>query len=495
MEDQGDAPVRGMGAVVLLAAGKSTRMHAPTPKPCLALAGKPIGAWTSQALLEATGGAQLRLVVSPDPARADQVVEAVASFLPKVEVLPVAQKAETGTGDAAATAVASLVQGGVGEEAEVLLAVADAPLLRGETVARLLTARREAKSESAWLGFVAKNPQGYGRMVFSDAQNTKLQSIVEEKDLARHAGAKLSDAVWSGVMVATLGTLVRLLPRLEDKNAQGEKLLTDLAGLIDGEGGASAVVLCDEEEALGINTRADLAQAERVIQGRLRDAALQAGAGLVSPENVWLAHDTHLEAGCVIEPWVWFGGGVSVAAGAEVRSFSHLEGVAIESGVVVGPFARVRPHTTLRSGVRVGNFVEVKAAELHEGVRVAHLSYIGDARIGAESNIGAGTITCNYDGVHKHRTALGKRVFVGSNSALVAPIAIGDGSIIGAGSVVRHNVASDAVVVSRAPQKVFWEPASGWRARKSGETSDKPLFAETLKSREAKKPQDGDESQ
>ena len=495
-----DTPVSrasGVRAVVLLAAGNGTRIQSQIPKSCLPLAGKPIAAWTSSALLGATDATKLYLVVSSDSLQADQVMEAVSSVEPSVEIIPVVQESARGTGDAAAVAVEAFAKGESNKDAEILISVGDAALLRSETIARLITARRETKSESAWLGFVPRNPRGYGRMIFADGARTKLQAIVEEKDLAQKASGQssgeVSDAVWSGVMVATLGSLAQHLPKLEDKNAQGEKLLTDLAALIDSEGKSSTVVFCDEEEALGVNTRADLAQAEGIVQQRLRSAALEAGAGLISPDNVWLAHDTRLAADCLIDPWVWFGVGVSIASGAQVRSFSHLEGVTVETGAVVGPFARVRPQTTLGQGVRVGNFVEIKASELHEGVRASHLSYIGDAQIGAESNIGAGSITCNYDGINKHRTALGKRVFIGSNSALVAPVAIGDGSIVGAGSVVRHNVSSDSVVVSHAKERLLWEPASRWRARKSGKISETPLFAGTEEKSEEKGEEKGTE--
>ena len=494
------ASASNLRAIVVLAAGNGTRIQSHVPKACLPLAGKPIAAWTSTALLNATNTTQLYLVVSSDPHQADQVVEAVSSVESATEIIPVTQESARGTGDAAAIAISALAQNETSQEAEVLISVGDTALLRSETIARLITARRETNSEAAWLGFVPHNPQGYGRMVFADNERTKLQAIVEEKDLPQKSAGEVSDSVWSGVMVATLGTLAQLLPKLDDKNAQGEKLLTDLAALINSEGKSSVVVFCDEEEALGVNTRADLAKAESILQTRLRHAALTAGAGLISPDNVWLAHDTQLEADCLIEPWVWFGGGVSIASGATVRSFSHLEGVTVETGAIVGPFARVRPQTTLGQGVRVGNFVEVKASELHEGVRASHLSYIGDALIGAGSNIGAGAITCNYDGINKHRTALGRQVFIGSNSALVAPVAIGDGSIVGAGSVVRHNVSSDSVVVTHAHEKVLWEPASRWRARKSGKLKESPLFAEQdekgdiLKGKEQATKQSGDKS-
>jgi bifunctional UDP-N-acetylglucosamine pyrophosphorylase/glucosamine-1-phosphate N-acetyltransferase len=255
--------------------------------------------------------------------------------------------------------------------------------------------------------------------------------------------------------------LWRLLPKIGEANAKNERYLTDIVGLAAAEGLRPAVVRCPQDEVLGVNSRRDLARVEALFQERLRDAAMAGGATLVAPETVFLCHDTLIGRDVVIEPNVMIGPGVAIADGAIIRSFCHLEGAEVGTGAVVGPFARLRPGATIGEAAHIGNFVEVKNAKVEAGAKANHLAYIGDADIGAGANIGAGTITCNYDGFAKHRTEIGAGAFIGSNSALVAPVKIGEGAYVGSGSVITHDVPADALALARGRQEV----KEGWASR------------------------------
>jgi bifunctional UDP-N-acetylglucosamine pyrophosphorylase/glucosamine-1-phosphate N-acetyltransferase len=270
----------------------------------------------------------------------------------------------------------------------------------------------------------------------------------------------------AGILAADAGDLFRWTAMLGNDNAQKEYYLTDVPSFAKAEGVRCAVVEADEIEMMGVNSRAELAAAEAAMQARLRARALAACAGMTAPETVFLAYDTVLEADCQIEPYVFFAPGVVVRSGARIRAFSHLEGAEVGSGAVVGPYARLREGAVLEENVHVGNFVEVKNAHLEEGVKANHLAYLGDAHVGAAANIGAGTITCNYDGFDKHRTEIGAGAFIGSDTALVAPVKIGDGAIVGAGSVVTKDVTAGALVVTRAEQKEILGWAENYRTRK-----------------------------
>ncbi|MGR4001192.1 MAG: bifunctional UDP-N-acetylglucosamine diphosphorylase/glucosamine-1-phosphate N-acetyltransferase GlmU [Alphaproteobacteria bacterium] len=442
-------------AVVLLAGGRSRRIQANRSKLLLPLAGQAVIAWTARATL-ALKPIRAVAVIPPDKEGKD-----IAAALPD-SFNSVVQDAPRGTGHAARCALATL-EAVLGAEDEVLILVGDAPCVRGETLAALRRARGDA--DSAWLAFAPDDPAAYGRFVLDERDSDYAARIVEAKDLS--ASDKVSDFVWSGIMLTSVSHLARYLPMLETENKQGEYLLTDIIVRAAQDGGRARIVHCDREDGLGINTRADHAVAEGVIQGRLRAAALEAGAGLIAPELVFLSHDTILDADCRVEPWVWFGPGVRVESGAVIRSFSHLEGVHVGRGASVGPFARLRPGSVLGENVRVGNFAEVKASRLEDGVKAGHFSYIGDSVVGAGSNIGAGVVTCNYDGFGKHQTHIGAGVFVGSNTALVAPLRIGAGAVVGAGSVITKEVPDDALAVARAKTSLVEGGATKRRNKRS----------------------------
>jgi len=298
-----------------------------------------------------------------------------------------------------------------------------------------------------------------------------LDRIVEQKDATESEQAvTLCNA---GTVVAEARAFFHWAAKLENCNAQGEYYLTDIPAIAKQEGVRCAVLEADAIEVMGMNNRAELAAAEAQMQQRLRAQALEAGAGMTAPETVFLSFDTVLEPDVLIGPFVVFGPGVTIRSGAEIRAFSHLEGCEIERGAVVGPFARLRPGTTIEENVHIGNFVEIKNSRIEKGAKANHLSYLGDARVGPAANIGAGTITCNYDGFDKHRTEIGAGAFIGSNSALVAPVKVEDGAYIGAGSVIARRVAKDALAVTRAEQKEVPGWAGKFRTRKAAEKSRK----------------------
>jgi bifunctional UDP-N-acetylglucosamine pyrophosphorylase/glucosamine-1-phosphate N-acetyltransferase len=322
----------------------------------------------------------------------------------------------------------------------------------------------------AMVGFRPKDPAAYGRMIL-DGQGF-LDRIVEFKDADGEERA--IDLCNAGILAADAKSFFRWAGKLESRNKQGEYYLTDVPALAKAEGVRCAVVEAAAAEMTGVNSRAELAAAEGAMQSRLGARALANAVGMTAPETVFLSYDTILETDCQIEPYVIFGPGVTVRAGAHIRAFSHLEGAEVGRGAIVGPYARLRPGTVLEENVHVGNFVEVKNARLEKGVKANHLSYLGDARVGAGANIGAGTITCNYDGFEKHMTEIGAGAFIGSDTALVAPVKVGDGAIIGAGSVVTKDVAAGALVVTRAEQKEIPGWAEKFRTRKkSAKAKDK----------------------
>jgi bifunctional UDP-N-acetylglucosamine pyrophosphorylase/glucosamine-1-phosphate N-acetyltransferase len=321
----------------------------------------------------------------------------------------------------------------------------DTPFIRPETLAAMQRAR--STYDVVVLGFHAADPGRYGRLIASGAA---LERIVEYKDATDEERA--ITLCNSGVICADAALLMQLVADLRNDNAAGEYYLTDIIALARAQGLSAGVVLCDEAETLGINTRSELARAEGLFQTRARSDALENGVTLTAPETVFFALDTHIGRDAIIGPNVIFGRGVTIESGAEVRGFCHLEGCHISRGAQVGPFARLRLGAELAEDVHVGNFVEVKNAILDEGVKVGHLSYLGDADVGEFTNIGAGTITCNYDGVMKHRTTIGKRAFIGSDTMLVAPVRIGHDAMTGSGSVITQDVPDQAIALGRAKQ-------------------------------------------
>jgi len=424
-------------ALIVLAAGQGTRMNSDLPKVLHPLGGVPLFAHALAA------GAALeparRVLVTGHGAEA---VEAAALAIDP-DIAIARQEEQRGTGHAVAQAGPSLA----GFTGDALVLYGDTPFLTAETLARMQEARKSA--DIVVLGFEAADPGRYGRLIMEGA---RLERIVEYRDADE--AERAVTLCNSGVLCADAGVLLDLVGRLAADNAAGEYYLTDVVEIARAEGLSATAVLCDEAETLGINTRAELAAAEAQFQARARAAALEDGVTLIAPETVFFSADTVIGRDALIEPNVVFGPGVTVESGARIRAFSHLEGCHVSSGAVIGPYARLRPGAEIGGDAHIGNFVEVKEAEIGEGAKVNHLSYIGDAGIGARSNIGAGTITCNYDGVFKHRTEVGEDVFIGSSTMLVAPLRIGDGAMTGSGSVITMDVPGGALALGRARQVV-----------------------------------------
>ncbi len=429
-------------AIVVLAAGKGTRMRSDLPKVMHPVAGRPMIAHLLATASELSPE-RIVVVIGPDM---DRVRDAVAPH-------PTCIQAErNGTGGAVKAARGALE----GFEGTVLVLYGDTPLVTADTMLRAATACADGVAVSV-LGFQPSHFHQYGRLITN--ADGGLEAIVEAKDASpEELEVNLCN---SGVMAFDGRHLVGLLDRLDTNNAKNEYYLTETVALARADGHAAAVVEGAEEELLGVNSRADLAIAEAVVQDALRAQALEGGATLIDPGSVWFHHDTELGRDVVVEPNVVFGPGVRVADGARIRAFSHLEGAVVAAEAVVGPYARLRPGAHIGAGARVGNFVEIKNADLGAGAKANHLSYIGDAHVGAGANIGAGTITCNYDGFGKYETNIGAGAFIGSNSALVAPVTIGDGAIVAAGSTISHDVAGDALAIERAEQVT----KTGWAAR------------------------------
>ena len=371
---------------------------------------------------------------------ADAVAAAAKDWAP--EAVIVRQEEQLGTAHAVLQAREALA----GASGDAVVLYGDTPFIRPETLARMAEARAAGHAVVV-LGFDAADPGRYGRLVM---EGDRLARIVEWKDAsAEERAIRLCN---SGVVMVEAALLLELSAAVGNDNAAGEYYLTDVVALANGRGLSVTAVLCDEAETMGVNTRADLARAEAAFQDRARAEALAAGVTLVVPETVYFSADTLLGRDAVVEPHVVFGPGVTVETGARIRAFSHLEGAHVGGGATVGPYARLRLGAELSNGAHVGNFVEIKNAVIGEGAKVSHLSYIGDASVGDATNIGAGTITCNYDGVFKHRTAIGARAFIGSNTMLVAPVSIGDEAMTASGSVITENVPDGALAVARARQ-------------------------------------------
>lgn len=424
-------------ALIVLAAGQGSRMNSDLPKVLHPIAGAPL-------LVHAlSAGAVL------DPARcvvvtghgAEAVAKAAREYDAEVDV--VRQDEQLGTAHAVAQARAALDA----FAGDAIVLYGDTPFISADTLTAMADAR--GKHDVVVLGFEAADPGRYGRLV---TDGDALQRIVEFKDATETERA--ITLCNSGVVAADAQTLFSLIDAVGNDNAAGEYYLTDIVGIARDRGLSAGFVTCAEAETLGINTRAELAAAEAAFQARARAEALANGVTLAAPETVHFAHDTVLGRDALVEQNVVFGPGVTVESGARIRAFSHLEGCHVSRGAIVGPYARLRPGAELAEDTRIGNFVEVKNATLDAGAKVNHLSYIGDAAIGEASNIGAGTITCNYDGVFKHRTEIGARAFIGSNTMLVAPVTIGDEAMTASGSVVTSDVPDGALAVGRARQEV-----------------------------------------
>jgi bifunctional UDP-N-acetylglucosamine pyrophosphorylase/glucosamine-1-phosphate N-acetyltransferase len=421
---------------VVLAAGEGTRMRSSLPKVLHPVAGQPLLTHVLDAAPQGIGAA-LAVVIGPDhKAVADEVMRVrpdAATFI---------QAERLGTAHAVLAARAAIAAG----VDDLLVAFGDTPLISADTFARL----REPLAKGAALavlGFRAADPAGYGRLLL---EGGRLMAIREHADAtAEERKVTLCNA---GVMAFDGRRALEILDRIGNANSKGEYYLVDAVAIVREMGLEAVVIETSEDEVRGINTKAQLAEAEAVMQARLRKAALDAGVTLIAPETVFLSADTKFGSDVTIEPFVVIGPGVTIADGAVIHAFTHIVESSIGKKAQIGPYARMRPGTSIGDGAKLGNFVETKAATVEAGAKVNHLSYVGDAHVGANANLGAGTITCNYDGFLKHKTLIGEGAFIGTNSSLVAPVKIGKGAYIGSGSVITKDVPDDAMAVERSPQ-------------------------------------------
>jgi bifunctional UDP-N-acetylglucosamine pyrophosphorylase / glucosamine-1-phosphate N-acetyltransferase len=433
-------------AVVILAAGQGTRMRSDTHKVLHPIASRPL---LLHLLDRVDGlGADKRIVVVGKGR--DQVEQALDGR----DVVVVHQSQQLGTGHAVQQAAEALA----GYDGPVLVLYGDTPFVETETLRRMLDRLDgDGGPGVVVLASCPPDPLKYGRIILGEGD--RIAKMVEYKDATEEERAvRLCN---SGMMAVRARDLFRWLGQVGNDNAAGEYYLPDVVNVAAAEGREAVVIEGDPYETAGVNSRAELAHLELEWQRRRREQVLDEGATLIDPESVWFAYDTKLGRDVTVEPHVVFGPGVAVADGAMIHAFSHIEGAIIGAKASIGPFARIRPGTRLADRAKVGNFVELKKAEVGEGAKVNHLSYVGDASVGARSNIGAGTITCNYDGFGKYRTEIGAGAFVGSNTALVAPVRIGDGAIVGAGSVITRDVEPDSLAVERNEQKGI----AGWAKR------------------------------
>ena len=423
-------------SLIVLAAGQGTRMNSDLPKVLHQVGGAPL---LHHALRAGQALGPDRVIVVAGHG-SDAVTKAALAFDDTATV--VLQAERLGTGHAVAQALPALA----GAAGDAVILYGDTPFIRAETLEAMLAAR--ARHAVVVLGFQAADPGRYGRLI---TRGDQLERIVEFKD-ASHAEREIT-LCNSGVICADVATLTDLVAALGNDNASGEYYLTDIIGIARAQGLSAGVVICDAGETLGINTRAELAAAEAAFQARARAEAFECGVSMTAPDTVFFALDTFVGRDAVIGPNVIFGPGVTVETGAEIKGFCHLEGCHISRGATVGPFARLRPGTELAEDVHVGNFVEIKNSTLAEGVKVGHLTYLGDAEVGEHTNIGAGTVTCNYDGVMKHKTTIGPRAFIGSDTMLIAPVSVGADAMTGSGSVISGDVPPGALAIGRARQE------------------------------------------
>ncbi|HML44424.1 bifunctional UDP-N-acetylglucosamine diphosphorylase/glucosamine-1-phosphate N-acetyltransferase GlmU [Hyphomicrobium zavarzinii] len=431
---------------VILAAGKGTRMRSNLPKVLHRIAGRSmLGHVLARA--KSVGGDKLAVVVGPGM---DAVRKEATAAVPDAAVY--VQENQAGTADAVLAAREAIAA----HKGDLLVLFADTPLITKETLEALI-GELDRGAAVAVLGFYARDPGSYGRLLTS--VDGTLLAIREAKDASpAEREVKLCN---SGVMAFRLDSPIAVLDKIGNANAKGEFYLTDAIEIVRSQGGRAGVVVCEEDEVLGVNARRELAQAEAIWQRRAREQAMDEGVTLISPETVWFSFDTALARDVVVEPNVFFGPGVTVDEGAEIKANSYLEGARVGAGARVGPYARLRQGAVLGRDVHIGNFVEVKNVALGDGAKANHLSYLGDGSVGAKANIGAGTIFCNYDGFFKSKTEIGEGAFVGSNSSLVAPVKIGAGAYIGSGSVITKNVEADALALERSSQ----EERPGWAAK------------------------------
>lgn len=439
-------------AAIILAAGKGTRMKSDLPKVMHQIACQPMLGHVMKAAADA-GCAPLVIVTAPD-------MDDVADYAKTVDdaCLIAIQNEQLGTGHAVLNAKDELCE----HDGNVIVLFGDSPLITADTINHMeMALSKDPRCAVVVLGFTCDVPPAYGRLVMNEKR--EVLRIVEARDASPE---ELAITWYNAGVMAIRGSLVwSLLESIGCENAQGEYYLTDIIEIARSMGYGCKMVQGTPEEALGVNSRTQLAHVEHILQTRLRNAAMESGVTMIAPETVFMAADTEFGYDVTIQPHVFFGPAVVVGDGAEIRAFSHIEGTVIGDYAMVGPYARIRPGTNIGTECKIGNFVELKKATIEHGAKISHLSYIGDANVGEEANIGAGTITCNYDGYKKYHTEIGRDVFIGSNSALVAPVVIGAGAYVGAGSVVTEDVPADSLAVARARQSGKEDWAKDFRAR------------------------------
>ena len=442
--------------MIILAAGQGTRMKSHLPKPLHHLGGKPLLGWVLDGAHAA--GASQHVVITPKKS------ESIDNFITSYQemrghhIQTAIQDPTHGTGHAVLQARDALSD----FDGIVLVAFADTPLIYADTYRALADALHQSDDAAiTCLGFHADDPTGYGRMVTDD--HGHLLKIVEEKDADE--AEKAIRFVNAGIMAFRAPHVFEMLNSVAVNANTGELYVTDCIAAARDAGHDVLTLSAHQDEVMGINTRTHLAQAEFVLQQRLRQAAMDNGATLIAPETVFLHYDTILEHDVIVEPNVVFGPNVVVGAGSQIKSFSHLEGTVMGACCIIGPYARLRTGTDLGKGVKIGNFVETKNTKMDDLAKANHLTYLGDSTIGARTNIGAGAITCNYDGVNKHNTTIGDDAFIGSNTSLIAPITVGDRAIIGAGSTITRNIENDDLGLSRAEMKTVKDGASKLKKR------------------------------
>lgn len=445
------APVAAPVAAIVLAAGMGTRMKSAVPKVLHPVLGRPMVQHVVAGACQ-VGAAPVVVVVGPDT---DAVSQTVAPHS------TVVQQDRLGTAHAVLQARPALDGMGQGT---ILILYGDTPLITEQTLARMLTTREASGAGVVVLGFEPEEPGAYGRLLCTDHG---LQAIVEAKDATpEQLDIPLCN---SGVMAVDAQALFGWLDRVGNDNVKGEYYLTDIVALARADGRTCLVVEGDEDELIGVNSRVELAQAEYIAQNRMRLAAMQGGATLIDPETVYFSFDTQLGQDVTVGPFTVFGPGVTVADGVNIKGFCHFEQCSVGERVEMGPYSRLRPGAEIGVEAHIGNFVEIKKSVVEDGAKVNHLTYIGDARIGAKANIGAGTITCNYDGYNKSHTDIGAGAFIGSNSSLVAPVSVGEGAIVGAGAVITKDVPANALAVARGAQKSFDDWATHFRAQRQAQ--------------------------
>lgn len=441
-------------SVIILAAGRGTRMKSELPKVMHKVAGQEMLNMVISAASK-LNPQEISIVVSDDFAKFEQQV-----FVQNkgIDLSFVTQIERNGTADAANIGYQALSK----KSDKIIILYGDTPLIKENTLREMSDSVSNGASVCV-LGFECHVKNQYGKLLLDKDGN--LDKIVENKDASD--SEKNISLCNSGVVAIDGGRFEEFLNQVSNDNAAQEFYLTDIVGIArNSRLKCSYIVTGDENEVLGVNSRAELAKIESIKQDELRNGHMQSGITLIDPNSIYFAHDTKIGNDSIIHPNVVFGGGVEIASNVEIKSFSHIEGAKIEDGAMIGPFARIRPGSQIGEKVRIGNFVEVKNSLLSEGTKVNHLSYVGDSQVGRDSNIGAGTVTCNYDGYNKYKTVIGDGVFVGSNCALVAPVNIGDGALIGAGSVVTKDVAGDDLVIARSPQRAIESGARKFRNNK-----------------------------